>query len=75
MRPKSAGNGTLLTYLQASTSENFRFKKDYTVTNLSKAFTGADLNTLAKDLGMTPWSRCSSLPASRANGQQSRCCL
>lgn len=51
---KSAGNGTLLTYLQASTSEDFATTKDYTVTNLSKAFTGADLNTLAKDLGMTP---------------------
>ena len=51
---KPAGDGTLLTYLQASPSENFSTVKDYTVTNLSKAFTGADLNTLAKDLGMTP---------------------
>ena len=51
---KPAGNGTLLTYLQASTSEDFATTKDYTVTNLSKAFTGGDLNTLAKDLGMTP---------------------
>lgn len=51
---KPAGNGTLLTYLQASTSEDFASTKDYTVTNLSKAFTGGDLNTLAKDLGMTP---------------------
>ena len=51
---KPAGNGTLLTYLQASTSEDFATTKDYTVTNLSKAFTGSDLNTLAKDLGMTP---------------------
>jgi hypothetical protein len=51
---KLAGNGTLLTYLQASTSEDFASTKDYTVTNLSKAFTGGDLNTLAKDLGMTP---------------------
>ena len=51
---KPAGNGTLLTYLQASASEDFATTKDYTVTNLSKAFTGGDLNTLAKDLGMTP---------------------
>ena len=51
---KPAGSGTLLTYLQASPTEDFASAKDYTVTNLSKAFTGADLNTLAKDLGMTP---------------------
>ena len=51
---KPAGNGTLLTYLQASPSSEFNSVKEYTVTNLSKAFTGAELNTLAKDLGMTP---------------------
>lgn len=51
---KPAGNGTLLTYLQASPSSEFNTMKEYTVTNLSKAFTGAELNTLAKDLGMTP---------------------
>ena len=28
--------------------------KEYSVTDLSKAFTGADLNSLAKDLGTTP---------------------
>lgn len=65
---KSAGNGTLLTYLQASTSEDFATTKDYTVTNLSKAFTGADLNTLAKDLGMTPGEGAPlSTSVSRAN--------
>ncbi len=51
---KPAGNGTLHTYLQASPSEDFATAKDYTVTNLSKAFTGADLNALAKELKMTP---------------------
>lgn len=51
---KPAGNGTLLTYLQASGSEDFAQVKEYTVTNLSKAFTGADLNAAAKDLGLTP---------------------
>ena len=51
---KPAGNGVLKTYLQASPSESFATIKEYTVTELSKAFTGADLNTLAKDLGMTP---------------------
>lgn len=51
---KPAGNGVLKTYLQASTSESFATVKEYSVTDLSKAFTGADLNTLAKDLGTTP---------------------
>ena len=51
---KPAGNGTLLTYLQASGSEDFAQVKEYTVTNLSKAFTGADLNAAAKELGLTP---------------------
>ena len=51
---KPAGNGTLLTYLQTSGSEDFAQVKEYTVTNLSKAFTGADLNAAAKDLGLTP---------------------
>ena len=51
---KPAGNGTLLTYLQASGSEDFAKVKEYDVTNLSKAFTGADLNAAAKDLGLTP---------------------
>ena len=50
---KPAANGTLKTYLQASSAEDFATTKDYTVTDLSKAFTGKDLNTLAKDLGMT----------------------
>ncbi len=51
---KPAGNGTLLTYLQASASQDFSTVKEYTVTNLSKAFTGADLNAAAKDLGLNP---------------------
>lgn len=51
---KPAGNGVLKTYLQASASEDFASAKEYTVTALSKAFTGADLNAAAKDLGLTP---------------------
>ena len=51
---KPAGNGVLKTYLQVSASENFTSEKEYTVTDLSKAFTGADLNAAAKDLGLTP---------------------
>ena len=51
---KPAGNGVLKTYLQASASENFASVKEYSVTALSKAFTGADLNAAAKDLGLTP---------------------
>ena len=51
---KPAGSGVLKTYLQASASDNFASVKEYTVTALSKAFTGADLNAAAKDLGLTP---------------------
>lgn len=51
---KPAGSGVLKTYLHVSASENFTSEKEYTVTDLSKAFTGADLNSLAKDLGTTP---------------------
>lgn len=51
---KPAGSGVLKTYLQVSASENFTSEKEYSVTDLSKAFTGADLNSLAKDLGTTP---------------------
>ena len=51
---KPAGNGVLKTYLQVSASENFTSEKEYTVTDLSKAFTGADLNAAAKDLGLSP---------------------
>ena len=50
---KPAGNGVLKTYLQASPSESFATVKEYSVTDLSKAFTGADLNAAAKDLGLT----------------------
>lgn len=49
-----AGNGTLATTLQASASTDFATVKEYSVTTLSKAFTGADLNALAKELGLTP---------------------
>lgn len=51
---KPVGSGVLKTYLQASASEDFASVKEYTVTDLSKAFTGADLNAAAKDLGLTP---------------------
>ena len=51
---KPAGNGVLKTYLQVSASENFTSEKEYTVTDLSKAFTSADLNAAAKDLGLSP---------------------
>ena len=51
---KTAGSGVLKTYLQISASENFASVKEYSVTDLSKAFTGADLNAAAKDLGLTP---------------------
>ncbi len=51
---KPAGNGILLTYLQASATQDFATVKEYTVTNVSKSFTGDDLNAAAKDLGLTP---------------------
>ena len=51
---KPAGSGVLKTYLQVSASEDFASVKEYTVTDLSKAFTGADLNAAAKDLGLSP---------------------
>lgn len=51
---KPAGSGVLKTYLQVSASENFTSEKEYTVTDLSKAFTGADLNAAAKDFGLSP---------------------
>ncbi len=49
---KPAGNGVLTTTLQAAVSTDFATVKEYSVTERSKAFTGADLNALAKDLGM-----------------------
>lgn len=51
---KPAGSGVLKTYLQASASKDFASVKEYSVTDLSKAFTGADLNAAAKDLGLAP---------------------
>ncbi len=49
---KPAASGTLITYLQASATEDFATVKEYSVTNLSKSFTGGDLNAAAKELGM-----------------------
>ena len=51
---KPAASGTLITYLQASATEDFATVKEYSVNNLSKSFTGGDLNAAAKELGMTP---------------------
>ena len=51
---KPAASGTLITYLQVSATEDFATVKEYSVTNLSKSFTGGDLNAAAKELGMTP---------------------
>ncbi len=49
-----ATSETLLTYLQVSATQDFATTKDYTVSNLSKAFIGGDLNAAAKELGLTP---------------------
>lgn len=51
---KTAADGLLKTYLQVSANENFENCAQTTVTNLSKAYTGDDLNSLAKGLGLTP---------------------
>ena len=51
---KTAADGLLKTYLQVSANENFENCTQTTVTNLSKAYTGDDLNSLAKGLGLTP---------------------
>ncbi len=51
---KPAASGTIITTLQASASQDFTVVKEYSVTTLSKAFTGGDLNALAKDMGLTP---------------------
>lgn len=48
-----APNGLLTTKLQVSTSESFSNVSENTVTNLSKAYTGTELNTLAKNLGLS----------------------
>lgn len=77
---KPAGSGVLKTYLQVSASENFTSEKEYTVTDLSKAFTGADLNSLAKDLGTTPgqsaplYFRIKSLMGSNLDAAYSNVC-
>ena len=77
---KPAGNGVLQTYLQASSSESFATVKEYSVTDLSKAFTGADLNSLAKDLGTTPgqsaplYFRIKSLMGSNLDAAYSNVC-
>ena len=51
---KPATDKALTTTLQVSASEDFSATKDYPVTSLSKAFTGADLNAVANGLSMTP---------------------
>ena len=49
---KKATAGLLTTYLQISDTESFDKVEESTETNLSKAFTGADLNAVAKKLGL-----------------------
>lgn len=77
---KPAGSGVLKTYLQVSASENFTSEKEYTVTDLSKAFTGADLNAAAKDLCLTPdvssplYFRIKSLMGSNLDAAYSNVC-
>lgn len=77
---KPAGSGVLKTYLQVSASENFTSEKEYTVTDLSKAFTGADLNAAAKDLGLSPdvssplYFRIKSLMGSNLDAAYSNAC-
>lgn len=52
---KPTGNGVLKTWLQASSTNDFATTiKEYSVTDLSKAFTGADLNAMARELGLVP---------------------
>ena len=77
---KPAGSGVLKTYLQISASENFASVKEYSVTDLSKAFTGADLNAAAKDLGLSPgvssplYFRIKSLMGSNLDAAYSNVC-
>lgn len=77
---KPAGSGVLKTYLQVSASENFTSEKEYSVTDLSKAFTGADLNAAAKDLGLSPdvssplYFRIKSLMGSKLDAAYSNVC-
>ena len=77
---KPAGSGVLKTYLQVSASENFTSEKEYTVTDISKAFTGADLNAAAKDLGLSPdvssplYFRIKSLMGSNLDAAYSNVC-
>lgn len=77
---KPAGSGVLKTYLQASASEDFASVKEYSVTDLSKAFTGADLNAAAKDLGLAPgvssplYFRIKSLMGSNLDAAYSNVC-
>lgn len=51
---KPSASGVLITTLQAAATQDFTQVKEYSVTTLSKAFTGGDLNALAKDLGLSP---------------------
>ena len=51
---KTAPDGVLKTYLQISANEDFSGKvNESTVTSPSKAYKGDDLNSIAKDLGLT----------------------
>lgn len=49
---KTVPDGMLTTYLQVSTTEDFASCSENTVTTLSKAYTGSELNSLAKTLGL-----------------------
>lgn len=50
---KTVADGVLKTYLQVSPTSDFSGTvNESTVTNLSKAYNGADLNNLAKGLGL-----------------------
>jgi hypothetical protein len=50
---KAATNSILTTYLQVSSDKDFNSSVNTsTVTNLSKVYTGDDLNSLAKELGL-----------------------
>lgn len=51
---KTAPNGVLTTYLQVSATEDFASYSENTVTQVSKAYTGDELNSLSKELGCTP---------------------
>lgn len=49
-----APSNLISTAIQVSTNSDFASCSEATVTNLSKAYTGTELNTLAKNLGIEP---------------------